>query len=366
MRKFTYLAILVCASGSASAQSQVDVYGIADLGVHYSRGMNAGNTPVSGASVGSSLALNSGVNNTSRWGFKGQEDLGAGVAAVFQFEGGLNFDTGTSAKPDKLFDRLSFVGIKSNYGNLTAGRQATILSDAISSVDPLGMRYASFNPNINITALSNTAFGTHAFGVQYGSSGYADNYYRLDNMVKYTLETGPYTVRSSYSFGEVAGSNSALSSVAAGLAYQRDGWSVSDAYMKLKNSAGFNLQAYTLGVAYQYGGLVIRANAGDNSAETGPGKQTRQRIASAGVAYSINPELNLTTAFYRVRREASTYSDDGFDRSFVYLEQALSKRSMLYVETDYTSWRGNAAGITAGQANSGRGLGLTLGLMHKF
>ncbi|MCH8623033.1 porin [Undibacterium sp. TS12] len=363
MFKPSYLIALLGASGSAFAQSVVTPYGIADLGVHYSTGINANNAPVAS---GSTAALSSGINNTSRWGLKGQEALGDGMEAVFQFEGGLNIDTGASAKSDKLFDRLAFVCIKSSYGSLTAGRQATILSDAISLVDPLGMRYASFNPNINVTALSNTAFGSHAFGVQYGTSGYADNYYRLDNMLKYTGEFGPLVARVSYSFGEVAGNSSALSTMGAGLAYQQDGLSVSGAYMKFKNSADFGLQAYTLGAAYQFGSVQLKANVGSNRADTSSTRQTHQRIASVGAAFSVGPDLTLTTAYYRVRREANGFVDDGFDRSFAYLEKALSKRSTVYIETDYTAWKGNAAGITGSQANSSNGFGLTLGLMHKF
>lgn len=363
MFKPSYLAVLLGASGSVFAQSAVNLYGIADLGVHYSTGINASNAPVVS---GSTMALNSGINNTSRWGIKGQEALGDGMDAVFQLEGGLNLDTGASAKSDKLFDRLAFVGIKSSYGSLTAGRQATILSDTISPVDPLGMRNAGFNPNINITALSNTAFGTHAFGVQYSTSGYADNYYRLDNMLKYTGDFGPVVARVSYSFGEVAGNSSALSTMGAGLTYQQDGLSVSGAWMKFKNSADFDLQAYTLGAAYQLGSVQLKANFGSNRADTSTTKQTRQRIASGGAALSLSPDLTLTTAYYRVRREASGFVDDGFDRSFAYLEKALSKRSTVYVETDYTNWKGNAAGVTGSQANNSNGFGLTLGLMHKF
>lgn len=363
MFKHSYLVVMLGVSGSVFAQSAVTPYGIADLGVHYSSGINASNAPVAS---GSTAALSSGINNTSRWGIKGQEALGDGMEAVFQLEGGLNIDTGTSAKSDKLFDRLAFVGIKFGYGSLTAGRQATILSDAISPVDPLGMRYAGFNPNINVTALSNTAFGSHAFGMQYGSSGYADNYYRLDNMLKYTGDFGPLVARVSYSFGEVAGNSSALSTIGAGLTYKQDALSVSGAWMKFKNSADFDLQAYTLGAAYQLGSVQLKANFGSNRADTSTTKQIRQRIASGGAAFTFSPDLTLTTAYYRVRREATSFVDDGFDRSFAYLEKALSKRSTVYVETDYTTWKGNAAGVTGSQANNSNGFGLTLGLMHKF
>lgn len=361
--KPSYLVVLLGISSGAFAQSTVTPYGIADLGVHFSNGINASNVPVVSGSTGS---VSSGVNNTSRWGFKGQESLGADMTVLFQLEGGLNIDTGASAKSDKLFDRLAFVGIKTGYGSLTAGRQATILSDAISTVDPLGMRYASLNPNINVTALSNTAFGTHAFGAQYGTSGYNDNYYRLDNMLKYTGDFGPLVARASYSFGEVAGNSSALSTMSVGLAYQQDGLNISGAWMKFKNSADFDLQAYTLGAAYQLGSVQLKVNFGQNRADTSTTKQTRQHIASGGAALALTADLTLTSAYYRVRREATGFADDGFDRSFIYLEKSLSKRSTAYIETDYTNWKANAAGVSGNKTNSSNGYGLTIGLMHKF
>ncbi|MYM84559.1 porin [Duganella sp. FT50W] len=367
MKRKKYISGVALASGfmlgqGAAAQSNVTLYGIADLGARYSSGLSAANAPTSNTSTG----ITSGVNNTSRWGFKGEESLGNDMAAVFHLEGGLNLDTGSSAKSDKLFDRIAYVGLKTSAGRLTAGRQATILSDAINPVDPLGMRNASFNPNINVTALSNTAFGTHAFGTQYGTSGYNDNFYRLDNMLKFTSEMGPVTARVSYSFGEVPGDSSALSTTGAALSYQRDGFVVSGGYMKFKNRADFALDAYTLGAAYKLGEVTLKANYGNNKADTAINKETKQRIASGGGSVLVSPGNLLTIAYYRVRRDSTGFSQDGFDRLYAYLEHDLSKRTTLYVEADSTKWNGNAAGVTGTLANSTHGRGVTLGMMHKF
>lgn len=363
MKQKIVLATICLVSGAAHADSNVTLYGIADVGLRYSNGLNTSNTPITSHSV---AAISSGVNNTSRWGLKGQEELGSGMATVFQVEGGFNIDTGATAKSDKLFDRLSFIGLKTGYGTLMAGRQATILADAISPVDPLGMRYASFNPNITLTALSNTDFGRHAFGTQYGTSGYNDSYYRLDNMLKYVANYGSVTARLTYSAGEVAGNSEALSTSGAGLSYEKGPFVVSGAYMNFRNSASLGLDAYTVGAAYTFGQLTVKANYGYNTADTGANRQTRARISSAGVSYLINPALLLTTAYYRAKRESTGFIDDGFDRVFTYLEYSLSKRSTLYLEGDYTKWKGDAAGVTGGLANNSRGIGFTLGLMHKF
>jgi len=357
------LTALLMASAPCLAQSGIDLYGIVDAGMRATSALGANNAPTL---PGHASAVSSGIDQTSRWGLKGKETLGGGWAALVRLEGGINADTGTSAKSDRLFDRLAWVGLESPYGTLAAGRQTNLLSDALIPVDPIGKRYASFNPNINVAGLSNTAFGMHAFGRQYGPSGYADNFYRLDNTVKYTANAGPWLARAAWSFGEVAGDTSASSSHGIALAYQRPDWVVSGAAMQFRSREDLPLNAWTLGAAVRLAGWEFKANAARNKADTGPGKTVAQRVLSAGVSREAWPGLLVTTAWYSVRREATGFADDGFDRGFLFLEKTLAPRTTAYAEADVTVWRGDAAGVTAGRPNGSHGKGLTLGLMHKF
>lgn len=350
------------------AQSGATLYGVADVGMRETSGLGGNNTPTPS---GHTTALTSGVENTSVWGIRGQEDLGGGWKAVMRLEGGINVDTGTQAKGDRLFDRHAWVGLDSPYGRVTLGRQPNLISDALASVDPLGKRYASFNPNINVGGLSNTAFGTHKFGVQYGPSGYADNYYRLDNTIKYAATVGPWQARAAYSAGETAGDASALSSHGVALAYLGSGFAISGATMQFRNPQDLPLDAWSLGAALKVADWQLKANVARNKAVTavgngGPDKTVHQRVLSAGVSRKLGYGLQVTTAWYDVRRDATGFVDDGFDRGFLYLEKALSPRTTAYVEADYTVWRGDAAGVTAGHPNDRHGTGLTLGLMEKF
>jgi predicted porin len=355
-------------SSGCLAQTSVALYGVVDASVREGSGLNANNAA---APSGHTTAVTSGVNNTSVWGVKGQEDLGGGWKAVLRLESGINVDTGSQAKTDRLFDRHAWVGLDSPYGLLALGRQPSLISDALATVDPLGKRYASFNPNINVAGLSNTAFGTHKFGVQYGPSGYADNFYRLDNTVKYTGTFGPWQARAAYSAGEVAGDSSASSSHGVALAYQHPGFAVSGAVMQFRSLQDLPLDAWSVGAALKLDGWQFKANVARNEATTqhndvGPDKTVHQRVLSAGVSHKVGYGLLLTTALYDVRREATGYLDDGFDRGFVYLEKSLAPRTTAYVEADYTVWRGDAAGLTASHTNDRHGTGLTLGLMQKF
>jgi predicted porin len=349
------LTVLLAATGTCFAQTGVNLYGIVDVGLHATNGLPGGTASVA-----------SGVNETSRWGIRGQENLGGGLKAVFRLEGGMNADTGTQAKSDRLFDRQAWAGLDTPYGQLALGRQANLISDALVPVDPIGKRDASFNPNINVAGLSNTAYGTHAFGRQYGPSGYADNFYRLDNTVKYTATVGPWQARAAYSAGEVAGDASASSSHGVALAYQRPDWVVSGATMQFRSREGLPLDAWSLGGAVRVGAWQFKANAARNDADTGPSKRVVQRVLSAGVNRAIGRDVLVTAAWYSVRREATGFVDDGFDRGFLFLEKTLAPRTTAYVEADYTVWRGDAAGKTGTRPNDRHGSGVTLGLMQKF
>ena len=63
------IVMLLAASGAATAQSNITIYGIADAGIVSERGGAAGNV----------TKVSSGVASASRLGFKGSEELGAGV-----------------------------------------------------------------------------------------------------------------------------------------------------------------------------------------------------------------------------------------------------------------------------------------------
>ncbi|MBK8386079.1 MAG: porin [Candidatus Accumulibacter sp.] len=86
-KKLLALAVAGLASGVASAQTNVTIYGVLDMGYVYSSGSlgrEAAPTP-SAVSPGSAAG--------NRLGFKGEEALGNGLKAVFTLEYGLTLTT---------------------------------------------------------------------------------------------------------------------------------------------------------------------------------------------------------------------------------------------------------------------------------
>jgi predicted porin len=84
---FMSAAVLTAVSMSANAQSTVTLFGVVDAAVTFGNGSGAGSSD--------RRSLTSGAYNTSRIGFRGVEDLGAGMSASFWLEAGVNVDNGT-------------------------------------------------------------------------------------------------------------------------------------------------------------------------------------------------------------------------------------------------------------------------------
>lgn len=353
MKKIATLCAVLASTCVAAQTSSVTLYGIVDLGARHGSGLTAGNAP----SPESTSSLGSGIHTTSRWGLRGTEDLGGGAKALFQLESGINADAGTSANASKYFDRASWVALQKDWGTLALGRQTTTLADAISPVDPLGMRFAGFNPNIGVTALSQ-----HGLGIQFGSAGATSGSYRLDNALKFTGRWGGLTARAMWGLGEVAAHSGALSSRGLGLAYAARGFTLSGAFQTFKDVNQRTLDGATLGAAYQWGSVRLAANAGRNKAETAADKHTVQRVLSAGATWSVTPQADLTAAYYKVDRTRTGAADDGYGRLVAFAEYKLSRRTKVYAELDNTRWRNGFQGA----ANKARATGLSAGVVHAF
>jgi predicted porin len=111
-KKLIALAVAGLVSAPVFAQSNIQVYGVADAYMQY------------GDSMGDdTMGVASGGLAGSRLGFRGEEDLGSGLKAVFVLEQGFNIDTGASMSAGSSFARQAYVGLKGNFGQVALGRQ---------------------------------------------------------------------------------------------------------------------------------------------------------------------------------------------------------------------------------------------------
>jgi predicted porin len=184
------MAVLAAASNCAFAQSNVSIYGLLDVGVVNERGGAAG--PVT--------KISSGMSHGSRLGFKGTEDLGNGLSALFVAESGFQVDTGALGQGGLLFGRQVFAGLRGNYGTVTLGRQYSPEYVVTVFVDPFVSGLAGDSKNLMQAA--------------------GDGGSRMNNAVKYASPTvAGFTGELAYGAGEVAGAAQAGRQIGASLAY---------------------------------------------------------------------------------------------------------------------------------------------------
>ena len=142
MKKSLIALAALAAVGAASAQSSVTLYGVIDTNYGWSRTkQTVGPFKFEKEYVG----LNPAGSNlsSSRWGLKGQEDLGNGLAAVFNVEAGFNSDDGSTGVTNTFtgntltdstgdgFNRRAVVGLKGGFGQVLLGRDYTPLDDLL-------------------------------------------------------------------------------------------------------------------------------------------------------------------------------------------------------------------------------------------
>jgi predicted porin len=194
--QFKHLAlttIALAASAAASAQSaiptsSVTVYGVADAYVQSADGAGRVNRVQSGGLGG------------SRIGFRGNEDLGGGLRGIFTLESGINLDDGTNGQ-GAFWGRQAFVGIASQYGQVTLGRQ-------YGSLYPLSGDFSVFS-NLPIAASTAVIGGFGGYepvrgGTTTSATGNGGPA-RMNNSVKVeTASFGGVKVGALWGAGEVA------------------------------------------------------------------------------------------------------------------------------------------------------------------
>lgn len=269
------LSVIGAFAGVAHAQSSVTIYGLVDTGVSYNSNVTKA---APGTGTGNKFALNSGVINGSRIGFKGVEDLGGGLNAVFQLETGFSNDTGANdAATGELFRRKSVVGLSGGFGTVLAGRQTDFLDD--------------------VGALTSVAdFGGIVQNVGSGAARLQGT--RTNNSIRYnTANLNGFTGSLIYGFGEKAG----------------------------KTSDG---QAYGIGGKYENSGLALAAayyqskgNGADTGTTAAPAEKTALKTFTLAASYQLNEAARVYANWSRTKNPVSTTIEkqDSYDLGGSYL-----------------------------------------------
>jgi predicted porin len=361
------LAVLGAFSSAAYAQTSVTVYGVIDLSVNYTTHQNAAGDHVfslgdSGASTGAGDA-GQGALSGSRWGLKGEEDLGSGTKAIFKAESGFTANNGQSDQQGQLFGRQVYVGLSNNeLGTLTMGRQYGTMTDVAFDYDPLGVGNYLANE-----------WEVFLFGV------------RFDNTIKYSNQFGPVQLNVQYSVGGQAGSDSNGTTFGTSVKYDNAGLGLAAGFQQSQDAHGNDLTVWTGDVKYTFGPATLFGNYYHISTDGGFGKAAslsggalantsmfinnayttsrKDQLWVAGFAYNLTPAMTLTLGYMDDQISQDVAGDGSMKTGYALLEYRLSKRTEVYLTADESKATGQAAtsaasgsgtfnGVGAGQSNA--------------
>lgn len=332
-------ALVAAAPLFAAAQTNVTLYGVVDVGVESSD---------NGGPDGRHTYVQSGNQSTSRFGFRGSEDLGGGLKAIFNLESGFNADTGVSDSAG-LFQRRAVVGLEGAIGTLTLGREYSPIANVAAATDEFGQGF--YGSNLS-------AFGTNRVTR------------RLANSVNFkSASFGGFDLLATYSAGEkTTGPSGDLKGI--GAEFKQGGLYLGAAYHTLKRVATGNDKEYSAGAAYVFtdaGNFEIKANylAAD---QDGPNNKFQQYNLGAGFPFGANKVLvNLQQNKLENGAKGNVWA-----LAYTY---SLSKRTNLYAS--YAKEKNNGLAVFGLNSSSNNvtppatALGadpsaLTVGLRHSF
>jgi predicted porin len=426
--KFAPLALAALVGTAFADDSSVTLYGILDVGIAtVDKSLNASDSfPVTvdnfdvykAAEVHRLTTMVNGPMSDSRWGLRGQEDLGGGQKAFFWLESGFNLPSGQSnnaalsqiqgnngggninadsSLSGQLFSRAANVGLSdATLGSVSFGRNTAPGFDVIGAYDP---------------QKGSQLFSPLGFsGSVGGALGYTE-VLRDDNSIKYQNKIENFNVRALYKFGGIAGNNSAGRGVGLNVGYEADVWGVQAAYQSFKDVLATSGTAYTAtnpqgikGTLYDTAGFMLtgkykwqdltlkagyqgykRKAASDaasalgglnefgytfSSSVTGldnlssyTGADKQYKMYWFGGDYAFTPDTSLALAYYQLKLDAATDVKDS-DQKWIslVLDHNLSKRTDVYAGYDHQSVGGTAyaTGYPSG-VNT-----LAVGMRHRF
>lgn len=139
--KCSAIALALLATSVSSTATDVRMYGTYDIGAVYQkfRHQDGGNFSVSNGPMGL---------NQSLYGLQGREDLGDGLYAGFQLEGGFNPDDGTLMASNTIFDRKARLFLGNERFEMTFGR----FGNFVQAGTPYTV-YGKLRANMTMTAM---------------------------------------------------------------------------------------------------------------------------------------------------------------------------------------------------------------------
>lgn len=326
--KKSLIALALCgsAAGIASAQSSVTLYGRADAGL--------------GQPFGGKTQMINSYKETSMLGVRGQEDLGGGLKASFNFEQGIDIENGAAANG---WNRAAWVGIGGRFGEVSMGRMTTPQNRTMGVFDLNGTAN-------NTSALKN--LGLDADGSLGGNRANSQFMFTSPNLSGFQARAS-LVMKEDKGAAPAAGTPDTRKNSYQLAASYKSGPLTLGAVVQSKMAEGAsNRTGYALGARYDFASFQVSAlYTQDESRSTGKG-------FGLGVAVPLGAVV-LGAQVARVTDNPNP-ARDGATAYELFANYHLSKRTMLYAGYGGLNSAGKAVKGVTGSNTFG------LGLVHRF
>ena len=290
------------------------------------------------------------MSRSSRIGFKGTEDLGNGLKAIFVLENGVRIDTGAEQHAGKAFGRQAFVGLTGAFGTVSVGRQYTPDDGYNSFYDPFDHQFSAQASNI-MKALA----------------------VRADNSVKYSSPVfGGVQAQVIYGFGEQT--TDANRYVSGGVQYNGGPVSIGVTASAKRDAAdSFYAKKYQLGATYDFKVVKLYAlgqvnrDVDDNAASVAPTRGAKSKQWLVGANAPVGQAGKVMVSYVRHNDDASEKDASMWAVGYTH---DLSKRTALYAAYAHLDNKDNATFFLgspqSGTMVPGADRAINLGIRHSF
>jgi len=375
MKKSLIALAVVGAFTAQAAMADVTIYGTASMSLDST---NNGTTTAGVAGTGATKIS----SNTSKIGFKGTEDLGGGMSAVWQIEQDVFMDTGANT----LATRNTYVGLTGeSMGTVLLGQHDTPYKIATRGLDLFADTIAD-NRSIMGQTGGNGILAPAVPAVSHDA--------RLGNVLAYispamsgvtiaaayvaaaegaTLST--QTKGSAYSLAALYGAGP----ISASLAYQVvDGGTAPSSIAAVGVlGTGNKASAWKLGGGYTMDAITVNAVYEKTSSSVGGLDVIGQTNYYLGGKFNVSANDAVKLAYAHAGQVGSpAIAASGAKQISIGYDHSMSKRTMVYAlytkltnDTAAVYGLGGSASNTGGVANLGAGASpsaVSLGLKHSF
>lgn len=313
MKKHLIAAAVAGAFALPAMAQNVTLYGNIDTGIAALNGVGAGNT--------SEVVHADGSIASSVWGFRGSEDLGGGLRAVFDAQSDIVVSSG-GFNSNGLFRRAAFAGLAGGFGEVTFGIRINpiiatngalmpVSGNAVSTLTATALSYQNFFTKNAITYTSPNMGGLVA-QVQYGMGNSVSTTATGGSVTAGSLAytAGPLQLRAAMhdrkGNGTASGANSSNGAVNAAATATAD----------------FDATAYVAGIRYKLGALEVAYAMHQNKEAVVAGGPKLERSANqVGFGYQMSPAWLLGGSW--TTAEGSTLAN-------AQARYSLSKRTTVY------------------------------------